>query len=357
MSASPLILVDYIVLVAYMLVILAIGIYFARYQRSTEDFFVASRSIHWFPLFCSIWVSLTSANSFLGAPGYSYAHDLQTVLMPLTGLMVAPIIVKGILPILHGLKLISAYAYLERRYHLSVRLLGSFLFILLRGGWLASVIFAPSVAINAVTGIPLSVAVLSVGLTATAYTCLGGMKTVIWTDVLQFFVFVGGLLLVWVTALSAIDGGMETVWKVAAEHGRNQIFDFTWDFNMDVVFWWVIIGGMLSRITDAGTDQVALQRYFSGRSLKHSIRAIWTNALADLPLMSTLTLTGTVLFVFYQLHTDRLPEGIEADQVLPFFVAQELPAGGLRAIHRRNHCGDHVQCGFRDKLSGRSNGR
>jgi len=327
MSEKPLDLIDLIVMAGYMSLTLCIGLYFTRSQKGNEDFFVASRSMHWMPLFCSIWASLTSANSLLGAPGYAFSHDLQMIWQPIGGIVAAIIIVRGVLPTLYGLKLISAYSYLERRYNLAVRLSGSSLFILVRGGWLASVIFAPSVAIHAVVGIPLHLCILGVGLTTTAYTCLGGMKAVIWTDVLQFFIMNTGMLMIWYTALSQIDGGAVTVWRVAAEHGRNLTLNFDWDLTATVTFWWVMLGSIMGRLTDAGSDQVALQRYFSARSFKDSRRAILVNAWADVPLMSILALTGTILFVFYQQQPDRLAPQITPDQVLPFFVAQELPIG------------------------------
>ena len=218
--------VDYTMIVSYLAVVVAIGCWLGRGQATPDDYFVAGRRMHWFPLGLSIWASLTSANSMLGAPSYGYSQDLQYVIpIAVTGLFAAAVTVGWILPLLQPLGLTTAYTYLELRFGLAVRCLGSALFVLVRGSWLASVIYAPSLALSAVIPIPAideSLGPLGqwcgisgstvfwiavVGMGATVYTTLGGLTAVIWTDVIQFFVFVVGLAAIWFLLLSDVGGG------------------------------------------------------------------------------------------------------------------------------------------------------
>lgn len=450
---------DYIVIVVYLVIVVAIGSFMARGQKNSDDYFVASRRMHWFPLALSIWASLTSANSMLGGPSYGYSQDLQYIPIALTSIVAAVFAIQLILPILYPLTLTTSYTYLEHRFGLVVRCVGSALFILLRGGWLASVIYAPSLALSAVIPIPaidealrpLSISlgisgstifwIVVVGTGATIYTTLGGLKAVIWTDVVQFFVFVIGLGAIWFLLLKDLGGTdmMKHLGKIPRSHAASQSeakwgetveldgsksisfddtslvyqwrqrktavsesptvtltnsdqpqssfvapnrpedgepveltftlnvttegspplqsapatvkitimddpdpkhpalppeyhqrphntwFDFStkFIFSTGLTFWLLLIGNTLSRLNDAGTDQVALQRYFSAPTMKSSKRAIWVNAICDLPLMSLLYLTGAGVLVYYAVHHHSgVP--ISTGQVMPYFVAHKL---------------------------------
>ena len=338
--------IDYTVIIIYLLGMVGLGLWFSRYQKTAEDYFVAGRRMGWFVLSISIWVSLTSANSMLGCPGYAYEHNLQFV--PVLWLLIVPIaliVIYGILPVFHSLSLTTAYTYLERRFGLNVRMLGSTLFIFLRGGWLASVIYAPSVALAAVIDIPgltelqeISTAVVLVGVVATIYTALGGIEADMWSDVIQFFVFVGGMALIWFYVLRDV-GGWNEVWRIGAETGRT--FPMSsgrefWDWVLrpglnpavELTFLWILAGTALGGLNDMGTDQLTLQRYFSARSIKESIRALWIARISDIPLMPLLYITGTGIFAYFYVHGaqySNLPTN--ADQMMPYFVAALLPVG------------------------------
>ena len=448
---------DYVVIVVYLVGVVAFGSIAARGQKTSDDYFLAGRRMHWFPLALSIWASLTSANSMLGGPAYGYSQDLQYVPMLVVPILAAMFATCLVLPLLYPLRLTTAYAYLEKRFSLFVRCVGSALFILLRGGWLASVIYAPSLALSAVIPLPRVDAALApfaelcetsgstlfwivlVGLGAAVYTTLGGLKAVIWTDVVQFFVFLLGLVGIWYVlftelgpstllrelgnvprayAGSEIDAGwgervqldgshsrsfdgtpLEFAWRQLNTNGTNRVnvggaatsrptfvapdrstdgepmtLTFalrvttigdpplesppavvnvivsdkpqkkriepppayhhrshdTWldlslgfMFSTGVTFWLLFTFLFLSFLNGTATDQVALQRYFSASSLVESKRAIWFNALCDVPLMPLLFLTGAGVLVYYAIHhhPDVPPDSAQA---MPFFVAHKL---------------------------------
>ncbi len=337
---------DWVAIGIYLIGIVVLGWWISKRQRTSEDYFVAGRRMGWFTLAISIWVSLCSANTMLGAPGYAYEHDLQ--FLPVVWLLIVPIVIVviyTILPVFHPLSLTTAYTYLERRYGLSVRMIGSILFILLRGGWLATVIYAPSVALSAVIDIP-GIAehqetwaiIITLGVVATIYTTMGGIEADIWSDVIQFFIFTSGIVFIWVYVLRDV-GGWQEVWRIGTETGHTYPMSSGkefWDwirnpnlkFSVELTFLWILMRQALGQLNDRGIDQLTLQRYFSARSVKESIRAVWIAGISDFPLVTLLYITGTGIFAYFHLYGDRfanMPQN--PDQMLPYFVVAVLPVG------------------------------
>ena len=331
--------IDYAVIGVYLAGLISLGVWLAKRQTSREDYFVAGRRLGWFILAISVWVSLCSANTMLGAPGYAYAHDLQ--LVPewwFLGFPTTIIVVFLVLPVFHGLRLTTVYGYLERRYGLPVRIVGAVLFILLRGGWMATVMYAPSVALSAVVNVPVWAAILVLGLLATVYTTLGGILADIYSDVAQFFIFAGGLALIWFYVLRDV-GGWQELWSIGVQTGHTYPLTsgrefWSWmttpklDPKVQIMFVWVLLGQTLNRLNDIGIDQMTLQRYFSARSLKHSLRALWISTVMDIPMLALLYLSGLGIFVYFHVHGAQFPFRPEnADQMLPYFVSAGLPVG------------------------------
>lgn len=324
---------------AYLLGLMALGLFCSRGQRTTDDFFLAGRKMGWLVLGMSMWASLTSANSMLAGPGYAFRHDLQFLIMPLVALLSAAVIMRLIIPVFQRLRITTSYEYLESRFGISVRLFGSLLFLLLRGAWLGGLIYAPALAVATVIDLPglegrqilgidgeLAACILVIGVLATLYTTAGGMKAVIYTDVVQFLVIAGGVFAVLYLVISGVPGGITRIWEVGTEHGRTRAFDFRTSPMVEITFWWILLNTFTQRINSEGFDQVAVQRYLSAKSIKDSARTILLNVLFDFPLMTAFYLIGLALFVFYQVHPDpALPAN--PDQVFPHFVVTSLPAG------------------------------
>ncbi len=318
---------DFLILVVYLLGIVALGSYFARGMKTSEDFFLAGRGFSWFPLGLSIIVSLMSANSFLGTPGYSYGHDLQMIAVSPLMLPIMLIVLYFFLPTFYRFRVTTAYEYLERRLGAGSRMVATSLFLLTRLGWLGTVIYVPCVPLSRVAGISLELCVIAVGLGATLYTVLGGMKAVVWTDVIQFFVLIGGLLVMVAALIENVDGGALGIWEKASAGGRTTLFQLEGDLFRDTTIWAIFIGSIAAYLADYGADQVALQRYFSARSLQDSQRSILCNAVAVIPLVLLLGALGLGLFAFYQQSPEQLQPGIEKDHVMVFFAATQLPTG------------------------------
>ena len=187
--------VDYVVLVVYVIATVAVGVWAGRKPvDNTDDFFLAGRSAHPVTVAISLISGLTSGISFLGSPGYAYKNGMGILFQGVAQLLSVPFIVWVLIPFFSRCGCASAYGYLEDRFSRIVRTIAACLFLLRVTMYLAIVLFAPALAINAVTGIPEIPVVLTCGTLATAFTLKGGMNSVIWTDFMQSIVLVTGAL-------------------------------------------------------------------------------------------------------------------------------------------------------------------
>ena len=241
--------------------------------------------------------------------------------------LMAPLVIFIFVPFYSRLNLYTAYEYLERRFNLSVRVVTSILFLILRGMHVAVVIYAPALVINLVTGLSVWQCILFIGLFTTFYTTLGGMKAVIWTDVIQFATVSVGILLIFFAAVSQVEGGLIGAYRVASEAGRLKMFNFSTDPRALTSIWAVIIGGSILTLAPLTTDQAILQRLFTTRSTKDCNQSVIFQAILVIPITALLYLAGTALFVFYRSNPDRLAGLNNVDAIMPFFAIRELPAG------------------------------
>lgn len=316
--------VDWLILVAYIAAVCGLGSLFYRRRASASDYFVGGRRMTAIPVAISLVAADMSAISYMGAPAWTFRHDLALIWSSWTYLLVAPVVMFLFLPFYSRCRVFTAYEYLERRFDLKTRLLGSALFLLIRGSHIAIVIYAPSLALMLITGLPLPLCVLAIGVCTTFYTTLGGMKAVIWTDVMQFTILVGGLLLVGWLTVTHVPGGLLGAWHAAAAGGRLRLFKFSPGLSRIDSFWACVIGGGFMALSTLGTDQSYLQRYIATRSLKEGQKSVLLDALIVVPVSLLLYAVGPVLFAFYHFHPAALHGLPTSDAVLPFFVVHQL---------------------------------
>ncbi len=317
----------WLILGGYILTLTLIGSFFYRKKTSSAVYFLGGRHMSWVLVGISLVAADLSANSYMGMPAWTFQHNWELFLSMFGYLTAAPVVMFLFLPFYMRFKFTTGYEYLERRYDLKTRLFGSALFLLTRGSHIAIVIYAPSIALSTVTGLPLPGCIVAMGAFTTIYTTLGGIKAVIWTDTLQFSVLVTGIIAVCLFALSGIPGGWHGAFRFAQATHRLQMFNFTMDPNHLTSFWAMALGGLVLFVTTLGTDQAYLQRYFTTRSLREGQRAVLTDAMVALPMSGLLYAVGTVLYAYYHFHPDLLQGLKMADAILPFFVVHEL--GGV----------------------------
>ncbi len=314
---------DYVVFILYMLASVGIGVLFVREQRNLKSYFLAGQNMHWIAVGISVIAALFSGISYLGAPAEAYGHDLKFSLTLAAFFIATPVTTVLFLPFFYNLKLYTAYEYLERRFNLSIRAISSALFITRVAFWLGLAIFAPALVLSEVVGVPTWISIVLVGAITTAYTAMGGMKAVIWTDVLQFFVLFGGVVVTIIVAVQNIPGGARGAWELASD-GHTRMFDFSLSLTQRVTFWGAFIGGAFTNLVQMATDQVSVQRYLTTPSLRQSQRSLWFKLFVTVPMCLVFYFTGTALYAFYKANPDKLIPLESNDRILPYFVVHEL---------------------------------
>lgn len=317
---------DYGILFAYIVGITLFGSWFMRRQTDAKDFFLAGRRMGWFSVGLSVMATNFSAISFLGMPGYIVGNDMIMAIAIVSLIWVLPLTVYLFLNFFYHLKLYTAYEYIEKRFNPELRALSSGMFIFLRIGWLATALYATSLALSTITGFGLVPCIILIGLLATVYAALGGMEAVIWTDVVQVFILVAAMGLVLWICLTEIPGGLAEVWEVSNGEGRTRAFDFHTDFTR-ISTWGVLIGASFINLATYGVDQVIVQRCFSTRDYKTMKQSVWIHGIIVIPLIMALALIGLCIFAYYTVFPERLSEGLNSDQWFSHFIVHQLPAG------------------------------
>ena len=318
--------VDYVTLFAYFSVLVAMGLYFASKGSSTDEFFLAGGRMPWWATGLSIFGTQLSSISFMAVPAKVYATDWVYFLLQMTIVLVAFPVVFFYLPYFRRAKMTSAYEYLENRFNLPVRLYASVSFVLYQLGRMAIVLFLPAIALSTVTGVSVYACILLMGTLSTLYTVMGGIKAVIWTDVVQVFVLYGGALLSLLILLARTDGGLAGIVAAGLDYDKFHMFNWTWDWTTTAV-WVVLVGNLFLNLVPYTSDQAVVQRYFTTKDEKAAARSIWTNAILIVPSTLTLFLLGTGLWAFYRANPELLDPALPTDSIFPLFIAQQLPVG------------------------------
>jgi SSS family transporter len=322
----PFFWLDYVMVGVYLLAMILIGFYFSRRENGTEDFFVGGRKMPWWAVGFSLYATGTSAISFMAIPAKSYATDWLYLAQNAIGLIAIIPVALVIVPLIRRLSITSTYEYLEMRFHVIIRLMGSVLAIVYQlGARMSVVLFLPALALSAVTGVGVVTSILFMGVIATLYTVLGGIKAVIWTDVVQVVVLLGGAVLCLVIIITSIDGGIGGLLSLASADSKMHMFDFRFDLTIPTVWLFLILA--TSDTITWPRDQVMVQRVLSTKSAREAGFSVWTLALIVIPGSVLFFSLGTALYGFYKINPERLSPLLNLDATFPFFIAAELPAG------------------------------
>jgi len=318
--------VDYVVFGCMLLISSAIGVYHAYggKQTSTKEYLMAGKSMGLFPIFVSLLVSYLSAVTLLGVPSEIYTYGVQYCVLMFSYFILCTTAAVIYAPIFCRLNLTSAHEYLEMRFSPGVRTLGCFLFMLQYVLYLSVVLYAPSLALEAVAGVPLTATIITTGVVCTFYTTLGGMKAVIWTDVFQAGVMVLGLIVVLIVGTIEVEG-FKNVFNIADKGERLKVFDFNPDPRVRNTFWTLSIGGAFTAMPVWTVSQTAVQRFLSAKSAKTAQRALFLNIIGLIGIVVLCVLDGLVIYAVYA-NCDLLTEKkiTSNDQVLPYFIIDKL---------------------------------
>lgn len=319
---------NYLVLIVYLAAIVAIGIYFASRNKSTDDYFRGGKHIPWWAAGCSIFATMLSSLTYTGIPSKAYAQDWAYSVGNLMIPVVAIVAVYIALPFFRRLDVTSAYQYLEKRFDRKVRMFGSGSFILFHIFRMAVVMSLTGLALAVATPLSPQHAVLIMGVLSIVYCTLGGIEAVIWTDTVQTFVLLGGALLAIILLIAGVDGGITGLLDVGSEAGKFSMAHFHWaPDSTRTAFWIIVIGSIAQNLSSYTADQAVVQRYMTTSNQAMAARSIWTNAIMSIPATFLFFGIGSALFAYYHSNPGRLEPTITTDQVFPLFIAREMPAG------------------------------
>lgn len=319
--------IDWLVVVVYAVLIVAVGTRTGRGHKEIEDFFLAKRSMPWWAIGLSVMATQASAITLVGTTGQAYVDGMRFIQFYF-GLPIAMVILcVTLVPFFYKARVFTAYEYLEKRFDGKTRSLTSFLFLLSRGLADAVVIYAPSVILSIVFGLDEATTILAIGAGATVYTSLGGMRAVMWVEVWQMLIILLGILFCLVSVLMGLPDGLsigEAI-RIAGTTGRTATIDFNPDPTVTYTFWSGLVGGIFLMLAYFGCDQSQVQRYLTARSLSESRLSLLFSALAKIPMQFVILLTGALLFVFYlfvkppvvfnPVELERLKDGPKAEEV------------------------------------------
>ncbi len=321
-------LVNYVVLFGYLLSMVGVGLYFARKNRNTDDFFRGGQSIPWWAAGCSIFATMLSSLTFTGIPSKAFAQDWVYAVGNFMIPVVAVLAVFVALPFYRRIDATSAYEYLEKRFSRSVRLFGSASFTLFHIFRMAVVMSLTGLALSVATPLTPAQSVLLMGVLSIIYCTMGGIEAVIWTDTIQTFVLMGGAVFAICFLIAGVDGGVSGFLSTAVDADKFAIANFHWDVtSSQIALWVIVIGSIAQNVSSYTADQAVVQRYMTTADQKLAARSIWTNAVLTIPATLLFFGIGTALFAFYRSHPDKLDPTITTDQVFPLFIANEMPVG------------------------------
>ncbi|RRB04794.1 sodium:solute symporter family transporter [Larkinella rosea] len=321
---------DWGVVGLYFLLVVGISTYVAsKMKASTDDFFLGGRNIPWWAAGLSIFGSKLSALTFIAIPAKSYATDWTYILANVCIVLVAPVVVYFFLPYYRKIRITSVYEFLERRFDIRVKLLGSLTFVLFQIGRLGIVIYLPALVLSTVTGINLLLCIGLISLITTAYTISGGIEAVVWTEVMQVVVLMGGAFFSLYFMASSV-GGFGPMIEEASQAGKFNLINSGFAMT-EPVLWVVLVGNFLSQLTTYSSDQVVVQRYLTTATEAEARQSIWTNALLAIPATLMFFMAGTALWVFFSHNPGQLNVNGRTDDIFPFYISTQLPAG-LRGL-------------------------
>jgi SSS family transporter len=337
--------IDAAILVAYLIMLTSVGVYFSRRQTSLDEFFRARQSMAWLPVGLSLMAALNSGIDYLMQPASTIRYGLILLVGTSSWLFLYPWVTRVVLPFYRRLDAYTAYEFLEARFDVRVRTLAAGIFIAWRLSWMATAIYVPCLAINAATAgrFDLTSMILVLGTLVTLYTMLGGIQAVIWNDVMQFCIMFGGLAAtVWIS-LAHVPGGLTEVWAAAQAAGKTSLATpivmaadaglidrvrlfFTQPINVTAILFAIVVG----RMAGYTSDQVMVQRFQTTKSLTDSRRAFVVNAVGDALWMFGLSFVGLALLAYFNHHP--LPSEFGSDKIVPYFMSQTFPAGAVGLV-------------------------
>lgn len=327
-----------IVLILYLLSMLGVGLYFTKKAgENTDAFFKASGSLPSWAVGFSIYATTLSAITFMATPEKAFNGDWTYAAGNIAIIAIIPIIIRYYVPFFRKLDVTTAYEYLEVRFNPTMRVIGSLLFTLFHIGRIAIVVYLPTLAITSVSDVNPYLVCAAIGILCVIYSFLGGMEGVIWTDVIQGIILLGGAILIIIVGVYHV-GGLGTVASDAMANGKIVTSEkFNWSFTaatIPIIF----LGSIFNNLQQYTASQDVVQRYSTTATQEETNKSIWTNGLLAFITIPIFYGMGTVLYSFYKgsnavqtlpnfMNVEVVGKSANTTALVPYFILSVLPAG------------------------------
>ncbi len=292
---------DWAVLALSFVGIVGYGLWRSRGRQSLESYVVAGRQMRWWVIGLSIMATQASAITFIGTTSQGYADGLRFVQFYF-GLPIAMVLIAAVAaPVFHRSGVYTAYEYLERRFDARTRTLAGLIFLVQRGLGVGLALYAPAVVLSVILEMPEWLTIAATGALVCAYTMIGGIKAVMWTDALQMTVMLAGIVAAFCAAAAGLpdDVALGGALRLAGAAGKLNAVESSFDWNSRYTLWSGLIGGSFLALAYFGADQSQVQRYLTAKSIDHSRMSLLFNAVLKVPLQFFILLTGVVIYVFF----------------------------------------------------------
>lgn len=320
-------MLDVVAILIYLTGIMSIGIYFARKNKSTEEYFLGNRSFPGWAVGLSMLGTTVSSVTFLALPAAAYVLDYRNIIPNLTVPIAVVLAIVFFVPFFRKQKITSAFEYLENRYGTHwVRLYASTSYIFLQLARLSTVLYLVSIPVSYLTGINIFAVIVFTGIFIILYTVLGGIEAVIWSEVAQTIVLLLGGIICFLCIVFQMPGGLSQIISIGIEHNKFSLGAFEFDLTQRTFFTMLIIG-MIGFITEYSSSQVVIQRYLAAKSTHEARKAVCVCGLMSIPTWLLFFFLGTCLFGFYLVFPDSRISSLEADAIMPHFILTQIPAG------------------------------
>ncbi len=335
---------DLAIVLVYLLATVAVGCWVGRGALGAKDYLLGSRDLPWWALLLSIVATETSTVTFLSTPGIAYGGglpdttgDFRFLQLPFGYLVGRLVVVRWLLPLYFRGEVFTAYQVLAERFGGTVQKLASLLFLVTRTLADGLRLYLTALVVQALLPVSLPVAVVGMGAVTIVYTYFGGMKAVVWTDVLQFVVYMAGAMVAFVVLLGGLPGGFYELRELAGQPERARLFDFSFVRDNSLVldnpytFWAGLIGGAVLSIGSHGVDQIIVQRYLAAKNQRQAGLALSLSGVVVLFQFAFFLLLGIGLAAFYAHHAPEQPF-TKSDQVFLDFIVNHTPTGVLGLV-------------------------
>lgn len=345
---------DISIIVLYLAGMVLVGFYFSRKNKSADQFTKAAGLIPGWAIGFSIYATFLSSNTFLGVPGKAFGGNWNAFVFSLSMPFAAWIAVKYFVPFYRNTGEISAYTHLEKRFGPWARSYAVLCFLLTQLARMGSIFFGIALSLQALTGVSMRMIMLIMGISIILYTVTGGIKAVIWTEVVQGIIKTLGALLIIYLVVKNVPGGVSQIVHIGQADHKFSLGSFSLNFT-EPTFWVILFYGFFINLNNFGMDQNYIQRYHTAKSTKDAARSVWLCVYLYVPASFLFFIIGSCLYAYYNQHpellqvikhqviTERLPAGAPAaaiaagmakltpadygDKIMPHFMVTRIPAG------------------------------